>query len=288
MEALDKSGQAIAGLAATHGASSHGRGDGTGAMQGEQTLFSQIALRYGPAGVLGRTIMATEQLALGKGVRLSFATGPELLAINEANRATWLPLISVFDPRFNALGDGNAFFILGRDAAGDVIACQAGRLYDWERTSVKQECEELTMFYRDPNTMKLPGEEWTVSALAAKGISGRVAFSGAAWYRRDYRGVGLVEWLPRLSRALAKGLWDTDVTVTVMAENNVKKGVYPRNGYSNAEWAVEAVNGRMGTLRYALLWSKSAEMIEDLEQFLRDLALMTPERGTALRAVGGE
>jgi hypothetical protein len=253
--------------------------------QTQPTLFSQITLRHGPAGILGRAILAAEQLALAKGVRLSFVTGQELLAVNEANRATWLPLISVFDARFNELDDSNAFFILGRDAAGDVVACQAGRLYDWERTNFKDECEGLTMFYRDPDTMKLPGEEWTVTALAAKGISGRVTFSGAAWYRRDYRGVGLVSWLPRLSRALAKGLWDTDVTITVMAENNVKKGVYPRNGYRNAEWAVEAINGRMGTLRYALLWSKSDEMLEDLEQFLGDLA---SESDPALRAVGGE
>jgi hypothetical protein len=256
--------------------------------EAQPTLFSQIALRYGPAGILGRTVLAAEQLALSKGVRLSFATGAELLAVNEANRATWLPLISVFDVRFNALDASNAFFILGTNPAGEVVACQAGRLYAWEHTSFKTECEGMTMFYRDPNTMKLPGEAWTVSALAAKGVSGRVAFSGAAWYRHDYRGVGLVEWLPRLSRALARGLWDTDVTITEMAENNVKRGVYPRNGYRNAEWAVEAVNGRMGTLRYALLWSKSAEMLEDLEEFLRNLAAEgTPERA-ALRAVGGE
>jgi hypothetical protein len=251
----------------------------------ETTLFSQITLRHGPAGVLGRTILATEQLALSKGVHLSFVTGQELLAVNEANRATWLPLISVFDTRFNDLDERNAFFILGRDAAGEVVACQAGRLYEWESTNFKEECESLRMFYRDPEAGKLPGEEWTVTALGAKGASGRVAFSGAAWYRRDYRGVGLVEWLPRLSRALAKGLWDTDLTVTVMAENNVKKGVFPRNGYRNAEWAVEAINGRMGTLRFAFLWTKSAEMIEDLEQFLGDLV---PERDRALRAVGGE
>src|SRR5687768_3234982 len=99
------------------------------------TLFSQITLKYGPAGVLGRTILAAEQLALAKGVRLSFVTGEELLAVNEANRATWLPLISVFDARFNDFNDGNAFFILGRDAEGDVVACQAGRLYEWEHTN---------------------------------------------------------------------------------------------------------------------------------------------------------
>ena len=248
-------------------------------------LFSRITLRYGPAGVLGRAILAAEQLALAKGVSLSFATGEELLAVNEANRDTWLPLISVFDHRFNDLHDGNAFFILGRNAAGDAVACQAARLYEWEDTDFQAECESLRLFYREPEAMKLPGEKWTVSALAAKGVAGRVAFSGAAWYRPDYRGIGLVGWLPRLSRALAKGLWDTDVTVTVMAENNVRRGVYPRNGYRNAEWAVEAVNGRMGTLRYAFLWSKSAEMLEDLREFLGDLA---SERDAALRAVRGE
>jgi len=251
----------------------------------QPTLFSQITLKHGPVGVLGRTILAAEQLALSKGVRLSFVTGREMLAVNEANRATWLPLISVFDVRFNDLDARNAFFILGRNAAGEVVACQAGRLYEWESTNFKDECESLRMFYRDPEAGKLPGEEWTVSSLAAGGASGRVVFSGAAWYRRDFRGVGLVEWLPRLSRALAMGLWDSDVTVTVMAENNVKKGVFPRNGYRNGEWAVEAVNGRMGTLRFAFLWSKSEEMIEDLEEFLRNLAT---ERDAALRAVGGE
>ena len=254
-------------------------------LHNQPTLFSQITLKHGPVGVLGRTILAAEQLALSKGVHLSFATGQELLAVNEANRATWLPLISVFDTRFNDLDERNAFFILGRDAAGEVVACQAGRLYQWESTNFKEECESLRMFYRDPEAGMLPGEEWTVTALGARGASGRVAFSGAAWYRHEFRGVGLVEWLPRLSRALAKGLWDTDVTVTVMAENNVKRGVFPRNGYRNGEWAVEAINGRMGTLRYAFLWSKSDEMVEDLEEFLGNLV---PERDAALRAVGGE
>jgi len=251
----------------------------------QATLFSQVTLKHGPVGVLGRAILAAEQLARAKGVTLSFATAQELLAVNEANRATWLPLISVFDVRFNVFDGANAFFILGRDAAGDVVACQAGRLYQMEDTNFKDECESLRLFYREPDAMKLPGEKWVVSALAAKGTVGRVAFSGAAWYRRDFRGLGLVEYLPRLSRALAKGLWDTDITVTVMAEYNVKKSVYPRNGYRNAEWAVEATNGRMGTLRYAYLWSKSAEMVEDLEQFLGHLAT---EGDAALSAVGGE
>lgn len=81
----------------------------------------------------------------------------------------------------------------------------------------------------------------------------------------------LVEWLPRLARAYARGVWDVRNTVTIMSEQNVKKGVYPRNGYRNIEWAVHLKNRDWGEARYAYLWLKDDEMLEDLEQFLGSL-----------------
>ena len=94
----------------------------------------------------------------------------------------------------------------------------------------------------------------------------------AAWYRRDYRGKGLVEYLPRLSRAYAAGVWGTETTITMMAENNVKKGVFPRNGYRNIEMDVDVVNSQGGTIRFAYIWTKGEEMEEDLEEFLFNLS----------------
>jgi hypothetical protein len=249
------------------------------------TLFSQVTLKHGPVGVLGRTMLLAEQLTRQVGVTLSFGTAEDYLAANEANADTWTPLISSLDARFHSFDKTKSFFILGRNEAGDVVACQAGKFLEWDGTNFKDECESLRFLYSDPKSMKLPGERWAISSLAAKGAGGRVAYSGAAWYRPDYRRKGLVEYLPRLSRALAKGLWDSEVTVTVMMEKNVKKGVFPRNGYRNMEWAIDATNGRQGNLRYAFLWTKTDEMVEDLEQFLSDLG---PQRDAALRAVGGE
>ena len=55
-----------------------------------------------------------------------------------------------------------------------------------------------------------------------EGVTGRVVFSGAAWYRRDYRGKQLVEILPRLSRAYAYTRWRSDCTITMMTEAVVK------------------------------------------------------------------
>jgi hypothetical protein len=249
------------------------------------TLFSQVTLKHGPVGVLGRSMLLAEHLARQVGVTLSFGTAQDYLDANEANADTWTPLISALDARFHEFDETKSFFILGRNQAGEVVACQAGKFLEWDGTSFKDECESMRFLYTDPQSMKLPGETWKISSLAAKGATGRVAYSGAAWYRPDFRRKGLVEYLPRLSRAMAKGLWDSDVTVTVMMEKNVKKGVFPRNGYRNLEWEIDATNGRQGTLRYAFLWTKTDEMVEDLEQFLRDLG---PQSDAALRTVSGE
>jgi hypothetical protein len=122
--------------------------------------------------------------------------------------------------------------------------------------------------YADPEASKLPGESCRVTALAAKGIAGRVVYSGAAWYHPDYRGQGLVELLPRISRTLAYTRWDTHCTVTMMAEAVVRGKVFPRNGYRNIEWDIQMSGSRGQIPRFALLWSKRDEMLDDLQDFL--------------------
>lgn len=239
---------------------------------GYPTLFSQITLSKGNIALFGRTILAAEQMCQALGVRLDFATADEFLSVNDANRSSWLPLASFFHPAFSTLTPENSVFILGRNRGGEVVACQACRFYDWTGTNFKDECESLRFWYDDPASMRNPGERATVSALAARGTTGKVAYSGAAWYRRDYRGKGLVEYLPRLSRAYAAGVWGTETTITMMAENNVKKGVFPRNGYRNIEMDVDVVNSQGGTIRFAYIWTKEEEMEEDLEEFLFNLS----------------
>lgn len=236
------------------------------------TVFSQANLRFGPLPLLGRTILAAEELSRQKGVTLRFATPGEFLDVNIANAATWHGLLALFDHRYNALSQENSFFIFGANATGEVVACQAGVLFDFDGTSFAEEIASLRLFYRDPATMKNAGERVEVSSLAARGTTGRVVYSGGAWYRRDYRGIGLVEWIPRVGRAIARGRWDTRATVTIMAENNVKKTVFPRNGYPNLEWAIDLYNTNAGTARAAYLWSKDEEMLADLEAFLERVA----------------
>jgi hypothetical protein len=231
-------------------------------------LFSQFTLDHGPVDLLGRFILKAEYACLQRGVQLALVTPEELLKVNANNRLSWSPLLPVFDYRFNDLTQSNSFFIVGHDAAGDVVACQAARHYQWTGTDYFEECSSLRLFYSDPERQRLPGEECRVSAVAAKAIRGSVSFSGAAWCRPDFRGVGLIEIMPRLARALAHTKWGSDFTTTMMVESNIQKGVHRRSGYANIEWDVNVVGSRAGTARAALLWFKQKELLSDLDEFL--------------------
>ena len=118
------------------------------------------------------------------------------------------------------------------------MATQAARFYDFADTNLHEEATTLRLFYPDPTRMCRPGETCTITAPSAKGITGRVAFSGAAWYRPDFRGRELSSLLPPIGRAYAHAIWDTDCTFTFIAKALVDNGAWRRAGYSNLEWNV--------------------------------------------------
>lgn len=232
------------------------------------SLFSQISIQHGPAALLGRVLLLCEAELRERGVTLAFAGMPDLVTVNAANADSWAPLWSGFNPAFSNLTPDNSFCILGYDSSGAVVATQAARYLDWQDTTYQREAESLRLMYADPEASKLPGEECKVTALAARGVSGRVVNTGAGWYRRDFRGKELVSLLPRMARALAYTRWATDCSVTMMAEPVVRGNVFPRTGYRNLEWEVRMLNSRGRIPRFALLWSKRDEMLEDLTEFL--------------------
>jgi hypothetical protein len=232
-----------------------------------ESLNTNITVHHGPVGTIGRFFLQAEQLAHDCGVRLSFAPMAALVDANLANRDSWLPLISIFDPTLNDLGDDNAFCILGHNVHGDLVATQAGRLFDWTGTTLRREAESLRLFYRDGVSDARPDEWCTMSAPAAARIRGSVLFSGAAWYRPDIRGSGLSQILPRISRVLGHTRWNTNTTITMMGGGNMKRRVNVRNGYRHAEWAADMDIGPFGPMQLALLWNDTADTLADLVDF---------------------
>jgi hypothetical protein len=233
-----------------------------------KSLFSQVTLDHGPIGLLGRFLLKAEAACRWRGVQLRLATPAELLEANSANVSSWSPLLPVFDLRFNELNSSNMFAVIGCDNSGKVVACQAARHFEWNDTNYFDECRSLRLFYNDPEVDKLPDERCDVSALVTKSVRGSVAFSGAAWCLPEYRGIGLIEIMPRIARALAYTKWKSDFTVTMMTEHNVRKQVFKRSGYANIEFDIDVVASRAGSARAAFLWFKEQEMLADLTDFL--------------------
>ena len=230
-----------------------------------------VSVEHGPPDLLGSFFLRADRELRERGVTLSFASFEQLVEVNAANSETWHPLIPLFHPKNGPLPPDRAFCLLGRNAAGDVIATQAARLYDWPATSFYYEAESLRLFYAEPARSKQPGERCVVTAPSTRFVSGKVVFSGGGWYRRDHRKQGLATLLPRISRALAFTRWDSDYTVSIMAEKVIAGGMAERCGYTNVDWDLTLFDSPVGNVRCAFVWMERQQLLSDLRDSLARL-----------------
>jgi hypothetical protein len=233
-------------------------------------FLSELRIEHGPVDLVRRFLRYADALNRRQGVVLSFASLEELRAVNERNLDSWKPLMSNFDPQLNSIAPDDAFCLLGRNAEGDVVSTQAGRLYTWQGTNLKQEAESLRWFYRNPEVSKRPGETCIVTAPSAPHISGRVAFLGAVWYHPDYRKrmPTLVDL--RIGHYYALAKWRPDYLALVMAEALATRGLAPRFGRP-PEWEIRFTNNIMhGDSRVALIQASGEETLGRFLEYMKE------------------
>jgi hypothetical protein len=235
---------------------------------GAGPLLRQLAIRYGPAELLGNFFRCADTAARMRGVTLSFAPMAELVVVNEQNRDSWLPLFPTYDIRHNTIGPDEAFCILGRDRHDKVVAAHAGRLFDLADGSFHDLAQSMRLMYERPEKSMRPGETCEVTAEAAQSIKGRVVFSGAAWYHPDHRGKQLSTIVPILSRAYAFTRWNIDYLVAMMSEDVVRGGMTRRTGYTNIDWDIRVTNSPLGNVRFAFMWMAPPQLLEDVAKFI--------------------
>src|ERR1700681_4964478 len=232
-------------------------------------LPDQITVDHGPTDLLARFFLAADRAARERGVYLTLRHDLEgLVALNERQRKHWYRISPLFDPAFSALSPRNSYWIEGRNAAGETVAAQAGRVFFWPDTTLKDEIESLRIFYADPARMAVPGETIAMTAPSAAEISGGVVYSGSGWYRPDFRGRALSAILPRISRAYALTRWNTETTVSFVEQSLIDKGVVARYGYRRIEHALDWRASLKGDITLALIWMPRAELEDDLGAFL--------------------
>jgi predicted nucleic acid-binding Zn ribbon protein len=244
-------------------------------------LPASLRVKYGPAGLFGRFFLWADAAVQERGVKLFFASFQDLVAVNRANSDSWRPLISLFDPDLSDIKPEMGFVLVGRDKDGDIVATQAARLYDWS-TSLADEAASLRMFYADPAAACARGDRCEINTPVAKMITGRVVFSGAGWYRRDFRKRGLATILPRISRAYAFTRWNSDFTISVMADAVFAGGMAARSGYTKVEAAsVDLAATPVAPVRCALVWMPRDELLADLTAMMDQLPVPLDTPGFA-------
>jgi len=232
-----------------------------------ETLIKFAEKKYNSRDIISVFLHLAIQEIFSLGINLILQTDFErLLQINKKQQKTWFPLMPMFNHNYcDQTLAGNAFWIEGQNDDGETCLVQCARLYSLPCSSLKSEIESLHIFYDDPNKDAAPGEKISCTSPSAPHISRQICYSGGAWLHPQYRSIGLMGILPRISRSLALLMWDTDYTVSFVEKVLIQKGVINRYGYRLAEPGIQWRNSKIhGNLDLNLIWMDTPMLVKDL------------------------
>ncbi|MGD9827749.1 MAG: hypothetical protein AB7U66_03355 [Hyphomicrobiaceae bacterium] len=232
-------------------------------------LLSNLEFDHGDGGLLRAFIANAEQQALARGVSLTVAGFDTLKRLNEENRKTWAPVLSIFDQERGGVAPEDGLAFIGYDSSGRGVTSIAARLYHWSDTTFEEGARSLKLFYGEPDRWKAAGETCAVTARATRLVSGRVVFVGAGWFHPEFRGLGLSGILSRLARAYAYARWRSDFTTGFVTEALFKaRNSSNWNGFTNIDWALDWTGSTRGDARFAFVWMRPDQLQDDLSGYL--------------------
>jgi hypothetical protein len=199
-----------------------------------KSIIGGYTIRHEPRGDLGRFFLRADQLFLNAGIRLRSIDPIELVRINEANRETWLPLISTLDYREFPMGGDEFLAIAGYNQAGDAVATIATRRFDMRQSTLRNEAESLRLYHGAQAAEKRATTTLILTAPSGDSISGDVSYLGGLWIHPNARKLGITRLLPKLVRYLSYSQQPFDFEVGFAMAN-----IAP--GYVNIGYASQAV-----------------------------------------------
>ncbi|MBH5400745.1 hypothetical protein HZZ13_23600 [Bradyrhizobium sp. CNPSo 4010] len=118
----------------------------------------------------------------------------------------------------------------------DVVLVEAARLYDLSQSNFAEHLESLKAFYANPTLHAHPQDCCTCTAPTAKKITGRVAYHGDFWLRKDFRGQGLPKIMAAILRGVSLAMWAPDFLCGLAGRWTVDKGVLAQYGHTHHEF----------------------------------------------------
>ncbi|WP_026202563.1 hypothetical protein [Bradyrhizobium sp. WSM2793] len=184
---------------------------------------------------VSRFLRVYDDAAVQKGIKLSIGFDfHEYVSIARV-LPTKKPTYPNFRPDRSPIKSGEGYWMIGVDKNNEVALVEAARLYDLSHSNFAEHLESLKAFYADPTRHAHPQDRCTCAAPSAKKITGKVAYHGDFWLRRDFRGQGIAKIMAGTLRALSFAMWSPDFLCGLAEPWLLDKGVLAQYGYAHHE-----------------------------------------------------
>jgi hypothetical protein len=228
-------------------------------------LPDALTIKHGPARLLATFVLAGDRAARQIGIRLQLRHDfHELVYLNKerTSRGDWFRLVDMFNPQHCDLTVENSYWISGENERGEIVLTQAGRIFYWPDTTLKEEAR--LMFYGGHDI----GQQCVVTASAANLITGVVFCAGSHWIHPNFRGIRFSQLLGRLGRAYAVSRWPVDWAIALITPPLVENRVAAGYGYKHQSRSIFYPGSPLGDLELILNYLSALEAYEDLANFL--------------------
>jgi GNAT superfamily N-acetyltransferase len=246
------------------------------------SFLNTIKVTQEPRADISRFLLAADEALQQKGITLSLATFEDLHDIYDRNRDSWPILLPFFDAAIEPIDPDTAACFIAFNDAGDPIATTAVRVWDLKGTSLKAEIESLRFFFGGQAAAWRNRAVCDVSAPIAAGLDGRALYCGGYWIHPDYRGQGLTQLVPAISRFYALGRWAIDYKVSLGGRvflSPEMRQLYQYEAYE--EGVTYTVDDDVRLKNVLLMWARTSFMLDELPALTS--ALKPAERSTLHR-----
>lgn len=186
----------------------------------------------------------------------------------------------IFDPQESDVTAANAFWLVGRDAADEIVLTQAIKLVRVGDAGFLEHMQNNLSDYRPKgDRLDISKSQMNLTDRAAK-LSGDLCYYGELWIKKTYRGSCLTAIMPRLMFAIAISKWSPNVVFGIMEPLAACKGLAAREGFMHLEqgglhwWD----NTTSETFEEWLVWTTRDDFIFNMRVSLEMLAKLYPNR----------
>ncbi|MCP3368622.1 hypothetical protein [Bradyrhizobium cajani] len=184
---------------------------------------------------VSRFIRIYDDLAAQKGIKLSVGFDFDKYVAITSALPTKKPTYPNFRPDRSPIEPGQGYWMIGLDKHNDVALVEAARLYDLQDSNFASNLESLRAFYADPAMHAHPQDRCRCTAPTAREITGKVAYHGDFWLRKDFRGQGMPEIMAAVLRGISFAMWSPDFVVGLAERWLLSKGVLAQYGHAHYE-----------------------------------------------------